>query len=314
MAACGSWPRIRASSRICVFLCSLMLRMPIAARHRHPSLRYSDRGSCGFGEASVPDRPAAAADFPLRRQQRVSIAGLPRRSFSCISELAFIVNIAMMVSATSTFETDESTPDIPSPASPLIVRFGPRDRRKTPPVRRPREAAGKYLIYTALSRMAGGKSQRRNDDSPCLPAFTGVGEIARRLLLAGLEVAKTGWRAGGAHGGVVFSDPRGFAARRNIDLNRDSVAAWPAQYVSAGRLANPAVYAANGRPGVHDALHSGARRQDHDEPRAGSAAGDGGVPAWPRARRRCTRRPAGGLGGRYLLRPPEGARLRRDRH
>ena len=47
--------------------------------------------------------------------------------------------------------------------------------------------------------------------------------------------------------------------------------------------------------------------------RAGAAASNGGMPARPCVGRRCPRRPARGLGGRYLLRPPEGARLRRHR-
>jgi hypothetical protein len=36
--------------------------------------------------------------------------------------------------------------EAPSPASPLIRRFGRPDRRQQPPVRRRQEAAGKYLI------------------------------------------------------------------------------------------------------------------------------------------------------------------------
>src|SRR6516225_5985365 len=82
-----------------------------------------------------------------------------------------------------------------SPASPLIARFGHPDRRKLPPVRRRQDTEGKYLICTTLSRMTGSNLSAESMIRPVLPAFTGVGEIARRFLLAGFEVAKTagGW-------------------------------------------------------------------------------------------------------------------------
>jgi hypothetical protein len=64
---------------------------------------------------------------------------------------------------------------VPSPASPLIVRFGRRDRRKMPPVRPRQGSSGKYLIYMVVSMMTGSKSRHRIDDSPCFGRFTGVG-------------------------------------------------------------------------------------------------------------------------------------------
>ena len=185
----------------------------------------------------------------------------------------------------------------PPGSFPLIARFGPPDRRKLSPVRRRREAACKCLIYMELSRMTGPNLGAESMIRPVLPGFTGVAgdrrprRLAPRSLLVALEVAKTdGRRMRGAHGGIVFSDPRRVAARRNIDLDRHSVATRSAQHVSAGRLADSAGCAADGRPGVHDALHSGARRQDRDRTRSGTAAGDGGVPAGSRARRRGRRR------------------------
>src|SRR5271165_1833443 len=63
-----------------------------------------------FGVTCVPSQPTTTGGFPLRGQRRVSIAGLPRRSFASISELAVIVNTTIRVFATCTFETDESTP------------------------------------------------------------------------------------------------------------------------------------------------------------------------------------------------------------
>src|SRR6516165_6654348 len=87
-----------------------MLRMPIAARRRHPSLRYSDRGSfwvrcdgCSRSAGRSSRLPRSAG------QRRVSIAGLRRQSFALISRLLDIVNMTIRVFATSTFEPDEST-------------------------------------------------------------------------------------------------------------------------------------------------------------------------------------------------------------
>jgi hypothetical protein len=59
-----------------------MLRMPIAARRRQPSFRYSIRGSCWVRR----DQCSRLAGFSVRlsrspEQRRVSIAGLPRAEF-----------------------------------------------------------------------------------------------------------------------------------------------------------------------------------------------------------------------------------------
>jgi hypothetical protein len=43
-----------------------MLCMPIAARRRQPSLRYSDRDLAGFGVTDIPGQPAAPSPPPFR--------------------------------------------------------------------------------------------------------------------------------------------------------------------------------------------------------------------------------------------------------
>src|SRR3974377_774323 len=132
--------------------------------------------------------------------------------------------------------------------------------------------------------MAGSNLSAESMIRPVLPGLQGSGRL-RRSLPAGFEVAKTGWRMGGGHGRIVFSDPRRSAARRNIDLDRHSVATRSAQHVYAGRLADPRRDTADGRPRVYDALYSGARGQDRAGTRAGPATGDGGRAPGPRARR-----------------------------
>src|SRR3974377_1497494 len=79
--------------------------------------------------------------------------GLPRRRFP-LYQSGPIVNTTIHVFAKSKFEPDESTPGS-LPASPLIAPFGPPDRRKWPPVGPRRQASGKWLISTALSKVAG---------------------------------------------------------------------------------------------------------------------------------------------------------------
>jgi hypothetical protein len=98
-----------------------------------------------------------------------------------ISEAAIIINLIIFL-----FEQACLKPMnrhlVPSPASPLLVRFGPRDRRKMPPVRPPQVSASKYLISMVLSRMTGSKSRPRIDDSACFGRFTGVGGNRRSAL------------------------------------------------------------------------------------------------------------------------------------
>src|SRR6516162_9694838 len=62
----------------------------------------------------------------------------------------------------------------PSPAGPLIARFGCPDRRKAPPVRPRREAAGKYLIYTALSSMTAPNLSSESMIRPVSPLLQGA--------------------------------------------------------------------------------------------------------------------------------------------
>jgi hypothetical protein len=67
----------------------------------------------------------------------------------------------------------------PSPASPLIPRFGRPDRQKQPPVRRRQEASGKCLIYITLSRMRGSNLSIESMIRPVFPLLQGRG-ICRR--------------------------------------------------------------------------------------------------------------------------------------
>ena len=74
-----------------------MLRMPIAARRRQPSLRYSDRGFC-WVRRDLCSRLAGRSGLRPRSagQRRVSIAGSPSQSFVLLSELPLIVNVEII--------------------------------------------------------------------------------------------------------------------------------------------------------------------------------------------------------------------------
>src|SRR5271167_2129987 len=62
-----------------------------------------------------------------------------------------------------------------SPAPTLIRAFRPLQDAFGPPAGARRYMTSKRLIWLILWRMITGKSQGRIDDSPCYPAFTGVG-------------------------------------------------------------------------------------------------------------------------------------------
>ena len=161
---------------------------------------------------------------------------------------------------------------VPSPCSHPDSPIRPRDRRKTPPVRRRREATGKYLIYIALSSCQGANLSAKSMIRPVCPLLQGSGRLRAASCSSARGRLRRCRRTGGAHDGIVLGDPRRVAAGRNIDLDRHFVAARSAQHVSVGRLADPSGYAADGRPGVHDALYPGARGQDRDRTRPGAAA------------------------------------------
>jgi hypothetical protein len=81
-----------------------MLCMPIAARRRQPSLRYSDTDLAGFGVTDIPGQPAAPSASPVSRS---SSGCRPRRRFAPISEPAVIVNMVILFFSTKRFESDE---------------------------------------------------------------------------------------------------------------------------------------------------------------------------------------------------------------
>jgi hypothetical protein len=155
--------------------------MPIAARHRQPSLRYSDRDLARFGLTCVPGQPTAVGRLPAPR----AAVGRDRR----LAEAEFCPYIragfCYYYDNIRVYNIPRSNPmkrrPVPSPAIPLIARFGPRDRRKMPPVGPRREAAYKYLIYTALSRMTGSNLSAESMIRPVSPLLQGSAKCWRAL-------------------------------------------------------------------------------------------------------------------------------------
>jgi len=150
-----------------------MLRMPIAARGRQPSLRYSDRGSCWFGVTGVPGQPASPALFP----HGVAAAGIDRQRAK--SEFRALIRAAFYYQCSNNLIRKQ--PSLrpmnrhlrSSPCSPLIAGLGPPDRRKQPPVRPRPQAADKSLIYMALSRITGSNLRAEAMIRPVFRPFTG---------------------------------------------------------------------------------------------------------------------------------------------
>src|SRR5215472_14307070 len=64
------------------------------------------------------------------------------------------------------------------PASTLIDRFRPLQEAFATPARVSLRAGSKLLTEIALSVLAPGRSRGEIDNSPCYPAFTGVGELS----------------------------------------------------------------------------------------------------------------------------------------
>jgi hypothetical protein len=99
--------------------------VPIAAKRRQPSLRYSDWGAIPIGDlarlgvTSVPGYPRPLRPLPASAGERQApIAGSPSQSFVLLSELLLIVNMAIILLAKSAFQADEATPVFPPLLAP----------------------------------------------------------------------------------------------------------------------------------------------------------------------------------------------------
>jgi hypothetical protein len=76
---------------------------------------------------------------------RVSIRLAEAEFHPYIRTAPVIVNMAILIFVTQRMNPMKRRP-VPSPAIPLIARFGLPDRRKSPPARRHRQVASKRLI------------------------------------------------------------------------------------------------------------------------------------------------------------------------
>ena len=132
-----------------------MMRMPMSqgvGSHRC-GIQIGD--PAGLGVTVGPDHRLAAAEFRLY----IRVARYCRHNNICIFNIPYSNPMNRRLA--------------PSPASPLIARFGCPDWRKWPPVRPCRQAAGKYLIRIALSRITGSKFSAESTIRPVLPLLQG---------------------------------------------------------------------------------------------------------------------------------------------
>jgi hypothetical protein len=110
--------------------------MPVAARRRQPSSRYSDRGSCWVRRDRCSQSAGHSVCLPVPRSSGGCRSAACRGGVSLLYQSRPLLSIWQYVYLQqASLKSDESTSGSLLPASPLIARFGRPDRRKQPPVR-----------------------------------------------------------------------------------------------------------------------------------------------------------------------------------